>query len=83
MELLFKELKSRFGLNEINTTDPYLIEALILIAAIPLITSCVIVEELQMFFPEFSAGLVYLSSDTINAIPVESSGYMRANFSSE
>ena len=70
MELLFKELKSRFGLNEINTTDPYLIEALILIAAIPLITSCVIVEELQMFFPEFSAGLVYLSSDTTNAIPV-------------
>ena len=54
MELLFKELKSRFGLNEINTTDPYLIEALILIAAIPLITSCVIVEERQMFFPERS-----------------------------
>ena len=56
MELLFKELKSRFGLDEINTTDLYLIEALTLIAAIPLITSCVIVEELQMFSPEFFGG---------------------------
>jgi IS4 transposase len=46
-ELLFKELKSRFGLNEINTTDPYLIEALILIAAISLMMSRVIINELQ------------------------------------
>jgi hypothetical protein len=47
VELLFKELKSRFGLDEINTTDPYLIEALILIAAISLMMSRVIVDELQ------------------------------------
>jgi len=47
VELLFKELKSRFGLKEINTTDPYLIEALILIAAISLMMSRVIVDELQ------------------------------------
>ena len=47
VELLFKELKSRFGLNEIKTTDPYLIEALILIAAISLMMSRVIVDELQ------------------------------------
>src|SRR5699024_6493937 len=46
VELLFKELKSRFGLDEIYTTDPYLIEALILIAAISLM-SRVIVDELQ------------------------------------
>ena len=47
VEVLFKELKSRFGLDEINTTDPYLIEALILIAAISLMMSRVIVGELQ------------------------------------
>jgi hypothetical protein len=47
VELLLKELKSHFGLDEINTTDPYLIEALILIAAISLIMSRVIVDELQ------------------------------------
>jgi IS4 transposase len=47
VELLFKELKSRFGLDEINTTDPYLIETLILIAAISLMMSRVIVDELQ------------------------------------
>src|SRR5699024_433739 len=47
VELLFKELNSRFGLDEINTTDPYLIEALILIAAISLMMSRVIVDELQ------------------------------------
>ncbi|GAA0249704.1 hypothetical protein ACFFQF_31870 [Haladaptatus pallidirubidus] len=28
VKLLFKELKSRFGLDEINTTDAYIIEAL-------------------------------------------------------
>ena len=33
--------------DEINTTDPYLIEALILIAAISLMMSRVIVDELQ------------------------------------
>ena len=30
VELLFKELKSRFGLDQINTTDTYIIEALII-----------------------------------------------------
>ena len=47
VELLFKELKSRFGLDEINTTNAYLIEALIIIAAISLLMSRVIVDELQ------------------------------------
>ena len=47
VELLFKELRSRFGLNEINTTDAYVIEALISIAAISLLMSHIIVDELQ------------------------------------
>jgi len=47
VELLFKELKSRFGLDEINTTDPYIIEALIIMAAISLLMSRVIVDELR------------------------------------
>ncbi|MFC5133578.1 MULTISPECIES: IS4 family transposase [Haloferacaceae] len=48
VELLFKELKSRFGLDEINTTDAYIIEALIIMAAISLLMSRVIVDELRM-----------------------------------
>jgi len=47
IELLFKELKSRFGLDEINTTDAYIIEALIIMAAISLMMSRVIVGELR------------------------------------
>ena len=47
VELLFKELKSRFGLDEINTTDTYIIEALIIMAAISLMMSRVIVDELR------------------------------------
>jgi len=47
VELLFKELKSRFGLDEINTTDVYIIEALIIMAAISLLMSRVIVDELR------------------------------------
>ncbi|THE63751.1 IS4 family transposase [Salinadaptatus halalkaliphilus] len=47
IELLFKELKSRFGLDEINTTDPYVIEALVIMAAISLLMSRVIVDELR------------------------------------
>lgn len=47
VELLFKELKSRFGLDEINTTDAYIIEALIIVAAISLLMSRVIVDELR------------------------------------
>ena len=47
IELLFKELKSRFGLDEITTTDPYIIEALIIMSAISLLMSHVIVDELQ------------------------------------
>jgi len=47
VELLFKELKSRFGLDEINSTDPYVIEALIIMAAISLLMSRVIVDELR------------------------------------
>ena len=47
VELLFKELKSRFRLDEINTTDPYIIEALVIMAAISLIMSRVIVDELH------------------------------------
>lgn len=45
--MLFKELESRFGLDEINTTDAYIIEALITIAAIPLMISRVTVDELR------------------------------------
>ena len=47
IELLFKELKSRFGLDEINTTDAYIIEALIIMAAISLLISRIIVDELR------------------------------------
>ncbi|ADE01298.1 ISH5-type transposase ISHvo11 (plasmid) [Haloferax volcanii DS2] len=47
VELLFKELKSRFGLDEIKTTDGYIIEALIIMAAISLMMSRVIVDELR------------------------------------
>jgi len=47
VELLFKELKSRFGLDEINTTDTYIIEALIIMAAISWMMSRVIVDELR------------------------------------
>jgi IS4 transposase len=47
VELLFKELKSRFGLDEINTTDAYIIEALVIMAGISLILSRVIVDELR------------------------------------
>jgi IS4 transposase len=47
IELLFKELKSRFGLDKINTTDAYIIEALIIMAAISLLMSRVIVDELR------------------------------------
>ena len=47
VELLFKELKSRFRLDEINTTDPYVIEALVIMAAISLMMSRVIVDELH------------------------------------
>ncbi len=47
VELLFKELKLRFGLDEINTTDAYIIEALIIMAAISLMMSRVIVDELR------------------------------------
>jgi len=47
VELLFKELKSRFHLDEINTTDPYIIRALILIAVISLMISRVIIDELH------------------------------------
>jgi hypothetical protein len=47
VELLFKELKSRFGLAEINTTDAYIIKVLIIMAAISLLMSRVIVDELR------------------------------------
>ena len=47
MELLFKELKSRFGLDKINTTDAYIIEALIIMAAISLLMSRIIVNKLR------------------------------------
>ena len=47
VELLFKELKSRFRLDEINTTDPYIIEALVIMAAISLMMSRVIIDKLH------------------------------------
>ena len=47
VELLFKELKSRFRLDKINTTKPYIIEALIIMAAISLMLSRVIIDELH------------------------------------
>jgi len=47
VELLFKDLKSWFGLDEINTTDAYIIEGLIIMAAISLVMSRVIVDELR------------------------------------
>jgi len=45
--LLSKELKSGFGLDEINTADTYIIEALIIMAAISLLVSRVIVDKLR------------------------------------
>ena len=47
VELLFKELKSRFRLDEIKTTKPYVIEALIIMAVISLMISRVIIDELH------------------------------------
>jgi IS4 transposase len=47
VELLFKELKSRLRLDEINTTKPYIIEALIIMAAISLMISREIIDELH------------------------------------
>jgi len=47
VELLFKELKSRFRLDEINTTKPYVIEALIIMATISLMISRVVIDELH------------------------------------
>jgi len=47
VELLFRELKSRFRLDEINTTKPYIIEALVIMAAISLMISREIVDELH------------------------------------
>ena len=47
VELLFKELKSRFRLDEINTTKPYIIEALVIMSTISLMISRVIVDELH------------------------------------
>jgi len=44
---LSKELKSRFRLDEINTTDPYIIEPLVIMAAISLMMSRVVVDELD------------------------------------
>jgi len=47
IELLFKKLKLRFGLNEINTTDPYVIEVLIIVAAMSLLMSRVMMNEIR------------------------------------
>lgn len=47
VELLIKELNSWFGIDDINTTDEYIIKALIIMAAIWLMISCVIVDELH------------------------------------
>ena len=47
VELLFRELKSRFRLDEIHTTKPYIIEALVIMAMISLMISRVIVDELH------------------------------------
>jgi IS4 transposase len=46
-ELLFKRMKSQFGLAKSHTTDGHIVEALIIIAAISLLLSRVIVEELR------------------------------------
>lgn len=45
--MLFKERKSRFRLDEIRTTKPHIIEALIIMAAISVMISRVIVGELH------------------------------------
>jgi IS4 transposase len=47
VELLFKEVKSRFRFDEINTTKPYIIEALIIMAAVSLTISREIIDELH------------------------------------
>lgn len=47
VELVFEELKSWFGLDEVNTTDPSIIDPLIIMTAIPLIMNRVIVDELR------------------------------------
>jgi hypothetical protein len=45
--LQFKEFKSRFRLDKIKTTKPYIIEALIIMATISLMTSREIVDEVH------------------------------------
>lgn len=47
MELPFRELKSPFRLDDINTTMAYIIEALVIIAAISPVISREIVDELH------------------------------------
>jgi hypothetical protein len=47
IELLFKKLKSRVSLDEMNATDVDIIEALIIMSAISLMMSRVIVDELR------------------------------------
>jgi len=47
VELLFKERKSGFGLNEIRMIDAYVMEALIIMAGIQLLRSRVVVDELR------------------------------------
>ena len=64
VELLFKELKSRFSLDEINTTDTYIIEALIIMAAISLMMSRVIVDELRSLEQKQREGEVAADADS-------------------
>lgn len=47
IELLFKELKSVFGLDKMRVSNPVIIEALILVAALSLVVSRVILEQLR------------------------------------
>ena len=44
VELLFRELKTTYGLDEINSTKPEVVEALILIGLLSLVVSCTLRE---------------------------------------
>jgi len=47
VELLFKELKSTFGLDRVQVSEPVIIEALLVVAALSLVVSRVILDQLR------------------------------------
>lgn len=51
VELLFRELKTRFGLDKLRVSEPVIIEALLVVAALSLVVSRIILEQLRELEP--------------------------------